>query len=128
MEGADLRKIFNGRQTNLGFDITPEYLSVVYRATKEDRCTLIDYLSKLHPGHLNPNKPLGFGSDSMKQSAPVACVGAIGSGDNDAQMLQKAKISFSTNNKGTDISKDAADMVLMQDSLEDVVMAVTKGR
>lgn len=64
----------------------------------------------------------------MRQSAPVACVGAIGSGDNDAQMLQKAKISFSTNNKGTDVSKNAADMILMQDSLEDVVMAVTKGR
>lgn len=44
MEGSDLRKIYNGKDTSFKFDITPEYLSVVFRATAEDRCTLIDYL------------------------------------------------------------------------------------
>ena len=43
-------------------------------------------------------------------------------------MIEKAQIAFSTNIKASDKAKDAADMVLLTDSLEDVVMAVTKGR
>ena len=50
ISGSDLRKIFNGRATNLGYDITPEYLSVVYQASAEDRAILVDYLAKRNPG------------------------------------------------------------------------------
>ena len=80
----------------MNYDITPEYLSVVYGATKQNRETLIDYLSKSHPaktGVMNENR---FGSDDFKKGARVASVGAIGSGDNDVQMLMKANVSFST--------------------------------
>jgi len=84
IEGADLRKIYNGRETNFGFDITPEYLSVVYRATAEDRSTLVDYLAKVHPGRITANMPLGLGGDDkLMMQPPVATVGVIGSGDND---------------------------------------------
>lgn len=44
ISGSQLRKIAQGIETDLGFDITPEYLSVVYRASPDDRCTLVDYL------------------------------------------------------------------------------------
>ena len=70
----------------------------------------------------------GFGMDSLKRMPPVAIVGAIGSGDNDVKMLQKAKVAFSTSQQCHEHARDAADMILMKDSLEDVVMAVTKGR
>lgn len=50
-----------------GFDITPEYLSVVYRATAEDRCTLIDYLQKVHPGRMTSQTSMtGFGSENLR--------------------------------------------------------------
>lgn len=129
IEGSDLRKIYNGRETNFGFDITPEYLSVVYRATAEDRCTLVDYLSKMHPGRITANTPNSMSSDdTLMQQPPVAIVGAVGSGSNDVKMLQKAQIAFSTSIASTKDAMDASDMLLMQDSLEDVVMAVTLGR
>ena len=130
--GEDLRSIYNGRATKSfeNFDITPEYLSVVYKATSEDRCALIDYLAKMHPGRITAQTPVtGFGSsDNIRLMPTIATVGAIGSGDNDVKMLQKAKISFSTSQSATPDATKAADMILMQDSLQDVVMAVTKGR
>lgn len=55
IEGSELRNIYNGRPRKGhqdDFDITPEYLSVVYKATAEDRCTLVDYLAKVHPGRI----------------------------------------------------------------------------
>ena len=71
-----------------GFDITPEYLSVVYRATAEDRCALIDYLSKVHPGRMTSETPnTGMTQENLRLQPPVATVGAIGSGDNDVKML-----------------------------------------
>ena len=127
IEGSHLRKLCQGRPTGLQFDITPEYLSVVYRARAEERCMLVDYLSKVHPGRMNVQTPLGYGSESLKL-APIATVGAVGSGENDVLMLEKAQIAFSTNVKASDKAKESADMVLLNDSLEDVVMAVTKGR
>ena len=90
IEGADIRSIYNGREAkNMnGFDITPEYLSVVYRATAEDRCALIDYLSKVHPGRMTSETPnTGMTQENLRLQPPVATVGAIGSGDNDVKML-----------------------------------------
>lgn len=87
IEGSDLRKICSGRDPKFGFTITPEYLSVVCRATQNDRSMLIDYLSNLHPARICDNSPYGFGSELIKYSLPVASVGAVGSGDNDVKML-----------------------------------------
>ena len=127
IEGSHLRKISQGRDSGLGFDITPEYLSVVYRARAEERCILIDFLSKVHPGRVGVNSPLGYGSEALQQ-APIATVGAIGSGENDIMMMKKAQIAFSTSKSATITAKEAADMILLADSLDDVVMAITKGR
>ncbi len=128
ISGSQLRKIASGIQTDLGYDITPEYLSVVYRASPDDRCTLVDYLQKVHPGRVNAQRPVAFGSDDLKQAPPVAVVGAIGSGENDVKMLRKANIAFSTSEKCQDEAREAADMVLMRDDLRDVALAVTHGR
>ncbi len=128
ISGKDLQKIFDGQATSLNYDITPEYLSVVYGATKQNRETLIEYLSKSHPGRTGVMNENSFGSDDFKRSSRVATVGAIGSGDNDVQMLIKADVSFSTSQRVQNDPQYAADMILLNDSLQDVVMAVVKGR
>ena len=69
IEGAHLRRIIQGRESGLGFDITPEYLSVVYRARPEEREALVDYLSKVHPGRINTSTPYGF-SPELLNNAP----------------------------------------------------------
>jgi len=83
----------------------------------------------MHPGRITANTPNSMSSDdTLMQQPPVAIVGAVGSGSNDVKMLQKAQIAFSTSIASTKDAMDASDMLLMQDSLEDVVMAVTLGR
>jgi magnesium-transporting ATPase (P-type) len=102
VSGKDLQKIYNGQPTNMNYEITPEYLSVVYGATKEHRAILIDFLTKAHPGRAGIMNPVCFGSEDLKVAPPVATVGAVGSGDNDVLMLRKAKVSFSTNERVQD--------------------------
>jgi len=128
ISGSDLRKICTGRSSSLGYDITPEYLSVVYKASAEERCLVIDFLSKLHPGRQGTHSPIGFGSEDFKTAHHIATVGAIGSGENDIKMLNKAKIAFCTAEKCHPDARKAADMVLLRDNIEDVVMAVVKSR
>ena len=128
ISGKQLRQIAAGIETDIGFDITPEYLSVVYRASEDDRATLVDYLQKVHPGRIHATRPVMFGSDELKRAPPVAIVGAIGSGDNDVKMLKKANVSFSTSEKCTENAQDNADMVLQRDDLRDVALAMTHGR
>ena len=70
----------------------------------------------------------GFGSEDFKTAPPVATVGAIGSGDNDVLMLRKSAVSFSTNQRVQSDSRYSADMILINDDLQDVVMAIVKGR
>ena len=99
VDGKTLEAICRGYDTGLQFDITPEYLSVIWGASNEQRAMLIEYLCKLHPGRVGaytPSRMQGFGSETLKTSAPVATVGAVGSGENDVPMMQKASISFST--------------------------------
>lgn len=95
IEGSHLRRIVQGRDCGLGFDLTPEYLSVVYRARAEERATLIDFLSKIHPGRIGVQTPYGYGPEILKH-APIAIVGVVGSGDNDVKMMKRAQIAFST--------------------------------
>lgn len=128
ISGQELRKIINGQETGIRFDITPEYLSVVYKASAEERAMLVDYLAKVHPGRVSANSPSGFGSETFRTAPPVATVGVVGSGQNDLQMMSKAKISFSTYNQCDEVARNAADMVLKSDNISDVVNAVVRGR
>ena len=128
ISGQELRKIINGQETGIRYDITPEYLSVVYKASAEERAMLIDYLAKVHPGRASANSPTGFGSETFRTAPPVATVGVVGSGQNDLAMMSKAKISFCTFSQCDEIARNAADMVLKSDNIADVVNAVVRGR
>ena len=87
------------------FSEIAEHLVVLARSRPEDKYTLVTGLKEL--GHV---------------------VAVTGDGTNDAPALKKADIGFAMGIAGTEMAKEAASIILMNDNFASVVQAVKWGR
>lgn len=100
MEGPVFRKL---KRTDM-LEIVPK-LQVLARSSPEDKKILVETL-----------KSLG------------EVVGVTGDGTNDGPALKTANVGFSMGIAGTEVAKEASDIVLMDDNFASIVSAIMWGR
>ena len=100
IEGKDLDRL-----TDSQLKETLKKVNIVSRSTPENKVRILNILQK------------------QKQ-----VVAMTGDGINDAPALKKADVGVSMAIKGTDIARDASDMVLLNDNFNSIVQAIKHGR
>lgn len=100
IEGPKFRKL-SSRQMN---QIIPR-LQVIARSSPDDKKILVNQLKKLGE-----------------------TVAVTGDGTNDAQALKNADVGFAMGITGTEVAKEASDIILMDDNFSSIVKAMAWGR
>ncbi|KAL2812442.1 hypothetical protein BDW59DRAFT_167821 [Aspergillus cavernicola] len=100
IEGPKFRKLSSRQMTQ----IIPR-LQVLARSSPDDKKILVTHLKKLGE-----------------------TVAVTGDGTNDAQALKTADVGFSMGITGTEVAKEASDIILMDDNFASIVKAMAWGR
>lgn len=100
MEGSEFRKLSDGERAGIVKD-----LHVLARSSPEDKRILVKALRSL--GQI---------------------VAVTGDGTNDAPALKAADVGFSMGITGTEVAKEASDIILMDDNFSSIVKALSWGR
>eukprot|EP00834_Sanchytrium_tribonematis_P001332 NODE_32_length_37098_cov_1.132760.p2 type:complete len:1103 gc:universal NODE_32_length_37098_cov_1.132760:638-3946(+) len=107
-----------------------EYRAVVVHGEK------LDKLSNREWDKILNKKEVVFARTSPKQKLEIVArcqakghvVGVTGDGVNDSPALKRADLGISMNISGSDVSKEAAKMILMDDNFATIVEGIAQGR
>lgn len=133
MEGKDFRnKIYrDGGNSNFdqeAFDEIWPYLRVLARSSPDDKLALAHGLNQ-STLYTNEGKCKElFKEHGIKIFPDRQVVAMTGDGTNDAPALKRADIGFAMGIAGTQIAKDAADIILIDDNFASIVTAAKWGR
>jgi P-type Ca2+ transporter type 2B len=113
MEGKDFRQQITGSDGQVLQSKVDEIwpnLRVLARSSPEDKYVLVKHIIS---SKLNPNREV---------------VAVTGDGTNDGPALKKADVGFAMGIQGTDVAKEASDIILTDDNFNSIVKAVMWGR